>query len=119
MRFRGKAQSFDGAEPGFGQPSGNLLRFEAEALVGLLVAERFDLVRGEVYDQETPARRQDARALADRVCGLRKIMQNLMKHDGIGSTCGERYVVDVTVTDFGVGQARRFELAARVGQHRL
>src|SRR5262249_5405194 len=82
-----------------------------------LLAQEFLLVRREVDNQQASTRTQHARRLTDRASTVVEEVQHLMQDDDIEGTVGERQIVDVTLPDTAVSQARPLEAVARKQQH--
>ncbi len=98
-------------------PAGDFPVTEAEATVLVLGAQEFNLVRGEVHDDETPARRQYPRRLDNRRRGVGKEVKHVVHGDQIDGAVGERHVVDVGLAHPAVAQLAALEIDPRHGQH--
>ncbi len=85
--------------------------------MGELIAQEIEAVGGEVHDQQSAARGQHARGLAHGALGVGEEVQHLVHDDGVGRLVGDRQVVDISLADLAVGEARPLELGPGIGEH--
>ncbi len=107
----------DQLEPAIGQPLGDLLGREAQALVRKLLAQELELVGSEIDDEQASPRRQHARRLAHGALRVAQEVQHLVHHRGADRLVGKRQIVDVALPHVRAPGSAAFELRARVGQH--
>lgn len=115
--FRREVGCFLEREAGLLQPLGHRLMGEAEARMGMLVAQIFEPVRCEIDDDEPAAGRKHTRSLGNRRLGLLQEMQHLMDRHEIESLPVERQVEDIAVADGSLRDPRPVEVGARDGKH--
>ena len=84
-------------EPGGREPAGHHLVLEAEADVGVALAQLLALVRREIDDQQGAAGREHPRRLGDRRGRRVGIMKHLVDDDAVGALVGERQRVHVAL----------------------
>ena len=104
-------------EAGGGEPSAHRLGREAEAAMGVLVAQEFEIVRREVDHQQPPGRAQHARGLRDRARAVVEEVQHLMDDDDVEGILRQREIVDVALPHAAMAQAGAVEPRARERQH--
>ena len=106
-------------EPGVLHPVTDLRRREAEPVVGMLLAQELEVVRGEVDDQQPAAGREHARRLPDGERRIRQEVQHLMHDDGVGDAVRQAEGVDIAMAHLRARQLRLRQVAAGVGKHRV
>ena len=72
-----------GFQAGAGEPALHFAVGKAQAAMGIIVAQEFQLMRREIGDQKPPARRHHPRRFGHRRAGIVEIMQHLMEQHGI------------------------------------
>ncbi len=84
----------------------------------IMFAQEFQLVRGEINDQQASTGRKHTHRLANGALGIYEKMQDLMHDDGVGALVAELQIVDIPLAHLRVSDPRAFQLCARVGKHR-
>jgi hypothetical protein len=106
-----------GPEAGGAAPLVDLVVAEAESAMGVLAAQPLESVRGEIDDQQPPARPQHARRLGDHARRVLGVMQHAMHGDGVEARLGPGQAIHVGLADLAVGEARALQVGARHDQH--
>ena len=92
-------------------------RREAEAAMGLRLAQEFEAVRREIDHEKPPAGRDEAGRLADRARGIVEVVQHLMDDDEVEGVARERRRVDVALPQLDAGEAGLLEIGAGDREH--
>src|SRR5581483_2028355 len=85
--------------------------------MGESLAQIFFLMRGEIDDDETPARPQRARRLDQSAGGIVEEVQNLVNDDEIESVALDRRRIDVALAQLHIAQTGLVDARAGEGQH--
>src|SRR5258708_36501120 len=85
----------DHDEVGLLHPLGHGLGPEAEAQMGVLLAQEFEVVRREIDHHQPALRPQHARRLADRARAVVEEVEHLMDDDDVKGIARQRKIVDV------------------------
>jgi hypothetical protein len=83
----------------------------------VLAAQRLEVVRRKVDDQQSPAGPEHTRRFSQRGEGFMREVQDLVQDHEIKRVVFEIETVHVTLTDLHVPPLRSFEIIARDGQH--
>ena len=107
-----------GVRPASVEEAGDLLAGKAEPAMRELLAQKFLAVRGEIDDQQPPARPQRARRLAQRARGIVEEVQHLMDDDEIVGVALDRRRIDVALPQQRVAQPALVDARAGEREHR-
>src|SRR5262249_48643464 len=99
------------------QPLRDRLGRKAEPAMRVLLAQEFEIVRGEVDYQQPSARTQNAGSLGDGARAVVEKMQDLVDDDDIEGIARQREIVNIAEADAALLQPRAIEPGARQRQH--
>ena len=104
-------------KPGRLHPLRHRLRGEAEPAMGVLVAQKLEIVRREIHHQQAAGRTQHARRFANGARAIVKKMQDLMNEHRVKGVVRQRELVDISVPHAAMAQSRAIEPRPRERQH--
>ena len=85
--------------------------------MGVLLAQEFELVRGEVDHQQPPARPQQARRFPNGAPAILQEVQHLMDDHHVEGVAAERKIVDVALPDAAMLEACALKIGAGDAEH--
>ena len=100
-------------EAGGFEPLRDRLGSKAEAAMRVLLAQEFEIVRGEIDHQQPPAGAQDAGSFGDGARTVVEKVQDLMDDDDIEGIARQREIVNIAVADAAVLEPGAIEPGAR------
>lgn len=104
-------------EPGLFHPLGDRFTGEAEPAVGMPLAQKFQIMRGEIDDQQPPLRPQQARRIAQRTPTIIEEVKDLMDDDDVETVGSHCEVEDVAMPDGAIFQPGAIEAGFGERQH--
>ena len=104
-------------EAGGFQPLRHGLGGETEPAMGVLLAQKFEIVRREIDDQQPAAGPQHAHRFADGARGVVEKVQHLVNDDDVERIARQREIVDVALPHAAIFQAGAVEPRAGQRQH--
>ena len=107
----------DHVEVGLLHPLRHGLGPEAEAQMGVLLAQEFQIVRREIDHQQPPLRAQRARGFGDRTRPIIEEVQHLMDHDDIEGILRHRQFVNIALPHAAMLQPDALQPRARQREH--
>ena len=85
--------------------------------MGVLVAQKFEIVRGEIDDEQPAARSQHSRRLFYRARAVVEEVQDLVDDDGIETVFRQREIVDIALANAAMPQSGAIKPRASKGEH--